>query len=86
MIGVHTHLCEEIFLLQLERGSLRNDRRAVGQHLGHAGSELVRIITHGDDAIGAALGRVLDHEIEGILPGLFAEIGIEGDVATEEGL
>ena len=74
------------FRLQLERGSLRNDRRAIGQHLGHAGGELVRIIAHGDDPVGAALGRVLDHEIEGVLPGLFAEIGIEGDVAAEEGL
>ena len=74
------------FRLQLERGSLRNDRSAVGQHLGHAGGELIRIIAHSDDPVRAALGRVLDHEIEGVLPGSFAEIGIERDVAAKEGL
>ena len=74
------------FRLQLERGSLHNDRRAIGQHLGDAGGELISIIAHSDDPVRAALGRVLDHEIEGVLSGSFAEISIEGDVAAEEGL
>ena len=74
------------FRLQLERGSLRNDRSAIGQHLGDAGSKLIRIIAHSDDPVRAALGRVLDHEIEGVLAGSFAEIGIQGDIAAEDGL
>src|SRR5439155_14060580 len=44
------------------------------------------VIAHADDGIGARGRRVLQHQLEGLLARPLAELGIDRDVAPEEGL
>src|SRR5262245_17983437 len=67
-------------------GRLHNDRGAIRQHLGDAGGDLVGVVPDADDGVGPQLLRLLEHEPEGVSPGLLTEGGVKGDVAAEEGL
>jgi hypothetical protein len=59
---------------------------AVGQDLGDSVHDFVGVVAEGDDGVGAELGGVEAHHCEGVLAGLFAEFGEEGDVAADDGL
>src|SRR5207249_10554153 len=59
---------------------------AVAQHLGDALHHLVRVVAHAHHGVGAQLRRVIEHEIEGLLTRLLAQLGEERDVAAEDGL
>lgn len=61
-------------------------RRAIAQHLGQPGHHVGGVVAHADDRIGTQLPRVLDHVAVGFLAGLFAQFGVDGDVAAEQGL
>ena len=62
------------------------DGGAVGEDFGDALHDLVGVVTEADDGVGSLLSGVLGHEDEGVVAGLFAELGVEGDVAADEGL
>jgi thioredoxin reductase (NADPH) len=68
------------------RDRLDHDGRAVGQNLGHRGRDLVGIIAHREDRIGAHLVGVLDEKVERLLPRLLGELRIDADVAAKEDL
>ena len=48
--------------------------------------DFVGVVAEGDDGVGAELGGVEGHHGVGVLAGLFAELGEDGDVAADEGL
>ena len=66
--------------------ALDDDGGAVGEDFGDAVHELVGVVADGDDGVGSELSGVEGHHGEGVLAGLFAELGEEGDVAADEGL
>src|SRR5882724_517358 len=66
--------------------SFDDDGGAVGKNFDNAVHEFVCVVTKGDDSVGAELGGVQGHHGEGVLAGLFAELGEDGDVAADEGL
>src|ERR1700679_4088775 len=59
---------------------------AVGQDFGDALHDFVGVVAEGDDGVGSELGGVKGHHGEGVLTGLLAELGEEGDVSADEGL
>ncbi len=48
--------------------------RPIGQDFRDPIHDLIRVIAHTYDRIGAALGRMFAHMIEGFLPGRFGEM------------
>src|SRR5579885_116468 len=60
------------------------DGGAVGEHLGHALSELGGVVAHGQDGVGAALLVGLDHAGVGLGAGLFADLLVGADVAAQK--
>src|SRR5579871_6069179 len=60
------------------------DRGSVGEHFGHALSELRRIVAHGNNGIGAALLGMLDHSIISIRSRLLANFLKRSDVAPQD--
>src|SRR5262249_13266125 len=44
------------------------------------------VVAHADDGVGAQFGRVLQHEFEGVLARLFAQVGEQRDVAADQRL
>ena len=60
--------------------------RAVGQHFGHAGRDLVGVVAHADDRIGADFAGVLDQQAKGIGSCLLAQLRVDGDIAAEQRL
>ncbi len=66
--------------------ALNDDGGAVGEHLGDSLHEFVGVVAEADDGVGPVLGGVLGHHAEGVLAGLFAELGEDGDVASDDGL
>src|ERR1035438_7315456 len=58
----------------------------VGEACGDSLHQFVGVVAGHDDGVGAMLGGVLHHHDEGVLAGFFAELGVEGDVAAEDGL
>src|SRR4029453_5728595 len=65
---------------------LDDDRGPVGEHLGHPRPALVGVVAQGPDRVGPDPGRVLQHQVEGLLPRPLAQLGVQRDVAPEEGL
>ncbi len=63
-----------------------DDCGAVGEDLGDTLHDFVGVVAEGDDAVGAELCGVEGHHGVGVLAGLFAELGEEGDVAADQGL
>jgi hypothetical protein len=63
-----------------------DDCRAVGEHLGDAGRDLGCVEAHADDCIGAHLLGMLEHDVEGLLARLLAQLREERDVAAEQRL
>ena len=59
---------------------------AVGEDFGDAAHDFVGVVADGDDGVGSELGGVEGHHGEGVLAGLFAELGEEGDVSADQGL
>src|SRR5262245_26224517 len=70
----------------LSRVRFENDGRAVRQDLGDAVRDLVRVVAHPDDGVGPDLPGVAQHDLEGLLPGVLAQLRVERYVAAEEGL
>ena len=58
---------------QLER--LDSDRSTVAEHFSNALHHFRGAVADADNRIGAHLGSVFDHAVEGVLPCLFAKIG-----------
>src|SRR5262249_37935914 len=67
-------------------GRLHHHCGAIGEDLGDAVGDLVRVVAHADHRIGAELARVLDHQLIGLLARLLGEVGVDGDVAAEDRL
>src|ERR1700678_187645 len=66
---------------------LFNDYRgAVGEDFGDAAHDFVGVVAEGDDGVGSKLGGVQGHHGVGVLAGLLAELGEDGDVTAGEGL
>src|SRR5438552_3132444 len=53
------------------------DGRTVGQDFGHAGRDLVCIVAHADNRVGADLGGMLNHQVVRVRAGSFAKLGVE---------
>jgi hypothetical protein len=66
--------------------SLDDHCGAIRKDLGNAGHDLVCIVAHTDNGIGTDISRMLDHQGEGILSGLFTEFLEERDISSEEDL
>src|SRR5205807_5182124 len=60
--------------------------RAISQDLGNALHDLRSVIPHAYHGVGAELGCMLQHQIEGVLAGLFAKLGQQRDVPANQGL
>jgi hypothetical protein len=73
-------------LQQLPGSRLHDHRRTVSQHLRHALSDLVRVVTHPDHRVGAELLRVLSEELERLAAGVLAKLRPESDVASDQAL
>ena len=65
---------------------LHPHRRAIGQHFGDPVHDLVGVVAHADDGVGAALLPMLAHQVEGLLPGGFRQMHIGGDLPAEDRL
>src|ERR1700679_4273950 len=59
---------------------------AVGEDFGDAAHDFVGVVAEGDDGVGSKLGGVQGHHGVGVLAGLLAELGEDGDVTAGEGL
>src|SRR5579859_6024745 len=59
------------------------DCGAVAKHLSDALHDLIGVISHSDYGIGARPLGVRDHQVISLLPGMFGQIGIDGQVAAE---
>ena len=66
--------------------SLHQHRSSVAEHLGEAGHQFRGVVAHADDCIRTMLLRMPAHELISLRPRLFAEVGIDRDVAAEERL
>src|SRR5262245_1683901 len=64
--------------------ALRTYRGAVGEDFGDVGGEFGRVIAHADDGVGVAFEGVLDHSLEGLIAGGFADLGIRFDIAADD--
>src|SRR5579863_656622 len=62
------------------------DRRAIGQDFCDSIHDLVCVVAHGDDCVGAALGGMFAHMIERFLPGGFCEADIDREFTAEHRL
>jgi hypothetical protein len=63
--------------------SAKFNGRSIGQDFRGPLAEFRRIVAHSDNGIGADLGRVLHHAVEGVLPSMFADLGVFFDIAAE---
>jgi hypothetical protein len=61
-------------------------RCPVGQHFGNSLLNVIGVVAHPDDGVGAALLGMLDHQLKCLFAGVFAQLGVDGDIATEQGL
>jgi hypothetical protein len=79
---------DDFWLVEEDGGllSFDDDGGAVGEDFGDALHEFVGVVAEGDDGVGSELVGVEGHHGEGVLAGLFAELGEDGDVAADEGL
>ena len=73
-------------LFRVSLNALDYDGGAVGEDFGDALHEVVGVVVDSDDSVGTVFGGVLHHAGEGVLAGLFAELGEDGDVASYDGL
>src|SRR5689334_16291338 len=71
---------------EASRLALYYDRRPIGEHLSDALHHLSGVILDTHNCIGAKLFGVLQHEIEGVIPGFFTEFRQQADVPTDESL
>ena len=62
------------------------DRRAVGEDLRDSWGYFRRIIFKSDNGVGTYVGRVFEHEVEGMLSSLLAELGINRDITAKKRL
>ena len=62
------------------------DTGAVGKDFRHPGRYVVGIVAHADDRVASRLEGVLAQKLKGLLTGLLAKLGVQADVAAEEGL
>src|SRR5690242_6107544 len=53
---------------------VHHHRRPIRQHLGDALHHLSRVVARADDRVRAQLGRVLQHDLERLRPGLLAQL------------
>jgi len=60
--------------------------RAIAEHFADAAHDLCCIVADTDDAIGAELFCVSNHEFISVLPRFFAQLRVYRDVAAEDGL
>jgi hypothetical protein len=65
---------------------LDEDCCAVAEDFGDAGHHFGGVVTDADDAVGAEGGGVLGHLVIGVEAGAFAQVGVDRDVAAEDGL
>ncbi len=63
---------------------LDQNSRAVRQDFGHALHDLGRIVARADNRIAAEFRSVLQHQIEGFCPRLFAELGEQSGVPARK--
>ncbi len=45
---------------------------SISQHLGHSGSDIVSVVLHADDCVGAGFSAMTAHQVKGFHAGLFA--------------
>jgi len=62
------------------------DRGTVSQHLGDTAHNLRRVVARAHDRIGAQLGGMVQHQLEGVRARLLAETGQERDIASYQRL
>jgi hypothetical protein len=67
-------------------GFLELDGGAVTEDLGDALHDFSRIVADTDYGVASGCGGVLQHAIESVVAGFFAEIGEECDVSADERL
>ena len=60
--------------------------RTVGQNFGHTGCDLVCIVAHADDRVGAELGGMLNHQLVRVCAGSFTQLRVQRDIAAEQRL
>src|SRR6185369_4324549 len=65
---------------------LDDDCGSVGEHLGDAVHDFGCVVTHTEDRVCAQLARMLEHQLERLKPGLFAQLGEKADVAAHDSL
>ena len=68
------------------RSRLHDDRRPIREDLGDPRRDFVGIVANPNDPVRPHLVRVLNHQIEGLLARVLAQLGVEGDVTAEERL
>jgi len=66
--------------------ALDENRGAVAENFGDAGHHFGGVVANADHTVGAKSGGVFGHLVIGVEPGAFAEIGVDRDVAAENGL
>src|SRR5579859_6586422 len=68
------------------RRALDHYRRAVREHFRNSLHHFIRIVTHADDGVSAALRGVLHQQVERVLARLFAHVREERDVSAHDRL
>src|SRR3954447_22355109 len=68
------------------RSRLDEYRSPVTQNLGHALHDFSGVITQTDHRVRAEGARMFEHPVEGIAPGLLAEISEDGNVSADQRL
>src|SRR6266550_812401 len=67
------------------RVGLHNDRRAVGDDLGHVAGHLAAVEAHRDDRVGAHQRGVLDEPVQRLAPRVLEQLGVLVDLTPGEG-
>ena len=65
---------------------LDHDGGSVGEHLGDGRGDLVGVVAHGEDGVGAGRLSLGDEQVVGLLAGLLGEFRVQADVAAKQDL
>jgi hypothetical protein len=73
-------------MIPLSSGRLDHHGGAVAEDFGRGGcaAHFRGVVPQTDHGVGAKLYGVLDQQIVGLLPGLFAHLGVGADVAADD--
>ncbi len=63
---------------------LKDDGSPIGEHFRYTVGNIVGVIAHADDRVGAYLAGMLQHKLEGFLARMLAHLGRDGDISAED--